>query len=122
MENHSYVPVLAFEIVCKHVVDIQSAVGDFFEPRYHSQRGGLAAARGTDKDDELVFFDGEVEVEHRLYAVAVDLVYFVKHHKAVNVFGCYAAVVCLVLLFCFLNRYFFFHFGVTYALAFDINL
>ena len=50
-----------------------SPLRDDLEAGDHPQRGGLAAARRPDEDDELVVGDVEVEALHRRGAVRVDL-------------------------------------------------
>ena len=63
------------QIVDDLAVDLHGAVGDVLQTRDHAQGGGLAAAGGTDQNDQLAVLDVEIEVEDRLHVVVIDLVY-----------------------------------------------
>src|SRR5690606_17562218 len=61
------------------VADVEPTVGDLLEPGDHAQRGGLAAPRRADEDDELAVLDLHVEVLDGLRAVRVPLPDPVEH-------------------------------------------
>jgi hypothetical protein len=73
LEDHGDVAVLGRHVVHAPAVDQEVARGDVLEAGDHAQRGGLAAARRTDEDDELLVVDREVEVLHRHDALVGDL-------------------------------------------------
>ncbi len=53
------------------VANIDLAAGHGFQPGDHAQQRGLAAARGTDDDDELAVSDFHVDAVHDLRAAGV---------------------------------------------------
>ena len=73
LEHHRDVALLRRHVVDDTVADADRALGYRFEPGDHPQRGGLAAARRADQDDELLVVDVEVERLHRDGAVRIDL-------------------------------------------------
>ena len=74
LEHHRDVPVLGNDVVDELAVDIQFARRDLFEPGDHAERGGLAAAGGTDEYHKFLIPNVEAEFEHRLVAAGIDLV------------------------------------------------
>ena len=62
LEDHGDVAVLGGDVVDDPVADGQRALGDLLQAGEHAQRGGLAAARGADEDQELPVVDLDVEV------------------------------------------------------------
>ena len=75
LEHHGDVAVLGLELVDHPVADRDLAAGDALEPRHHAQQGGLAAARGTDDDDELAVGDLHVDAVDDLDLVVVGLLH-----------------------------------------------
>ena len=73
LEDHGDVPVLGGHVVHHLAVDGQLAAADLLQARDHPQGGGLAAAGGTDQNDELPVRDLQVEVVHRQDALLRDL-------------------------------------------------
>ena len=65
-------------VVDDPVADEDLAVGDVLEPREAAQRGGLAAARRADQDQELAVVDLQVEVVDGDDVLAVPLVHVVE--------------------------------------------
>ena len=53
LEHHRDVAVLGLELVHHTIADRDVPGGDCLEPGHHAQERGLAAAGGTDDDDEL---------------------------------------------------------------------
>ena len=74
LEDHRDVAVARRDVVDDPIADAQRAGRDLLEPGDHPQRGGLAAARRADEDEELAFVDLQVEPVDGLEAVGVDLV------------------------------------------------
>ncbi|EYD75220.1 hypothetical protein Rumeso_03202 [Rubellimicrobium mesophilum DSM 19309] len=64
LEHHGDVPVLGLELVDARLVYGDLAPSDDIEPREHPQKGGLAAAGGTDEDDELSVLEAGVHAVH----------------------------------------------------------
>ena len=62
LEHHGDVPVFRLHVVHQLPVDVQLAAGDLLQAGNHPQRGGLAAAGGADKDDELLVLDIQIEL------------------------------------------------------------
>ena len=73
LENHRDVAVLWRDVVDNLAVYDDLALADFLQAGYHAQRGGFAAAGGSDKDDELLVRDVDVEVLHGNDALVGDL-------------------------------------------------
>jgi len=65
LEDHSDVPILGRHVVDQPIADVDIALGDLLQASQQAQRGGLAAARRTDKDQELLVSDFDVEVVDR---------------------------------------------------------
>ena len=57
LEHHRDVAVLGRQLGDVAVADVDRAGGDVLEPGEHAQRGRLAAAGGTDQDEELPVLD-----------------------------------------------------------------
>jgi len=57
LEDHGDVPVLRGDVVDDAIPDEHLAVRDLLQAGQHPQGGGLARARGTDQDHELLVFD-----------------------------------------------------------------
>ena len=71
LEHHGDVPVLGLQIVDHLAADGDLALADRLQSGHHAQQGGLAAARGSDDDDELAVGDLHVDpVDHLRAAVA----------------------------------------------------
>ena len=119
LEHHCYVPVLAFEVVGQHLVDVQIAVGDVLKPGYHPERSRLAASRRADKHDKLVLFYRQVEIEHRLNAVVVHLVDVLEDDKPVHGVVHDAFAVLAPYSTRFLFSYLFFHNKLPVNLSLD---
>ena len=62
LEHHGDVPVFRLHIVHQLPVDVQLAAGDLLQAGNHPQRGGLTAAGGADKDDELLVLNVQIEL------------------------------------------------------------
>src|SRR5215470_15359160 len=60
LEDYGDVAIFGREVVDKLVADVDFAGGDLFQAGHHPQRRGLAAARWSDEDDELLVVDLEV--------------------------------------------------------------
>ena len=73
LEDHGDVAVLGIDVVHELAVDVELAPGDVLEAGDHAHRGGLAAARRADDDDELAIGDLKVEVVNRDDALFGDL-------------------------------------------------
>ncbi len=65
LEHHRDVPFLRWHGVHHAVPDRDRAVGDRLESRDHPKRGGLAAPRRADQDDELPVLDRQVQIRDR---------------------------------------------------------
>lgn len=65
LEHHGDVPVLGRQVGDVAVADADGAAVDVLQPREHPQRGGLAAAGGTDQDEELPVGDLDLQLVHR---------------------------------------------------------
>ena len=74
LKNHGDIAHTGSDVVHKSITDINLAVGWLFEPGDHSQRRGLAAATGTDKDNKLPVADLERQIAHGVDAVGEFLV------------------------------------------------
>src|SRR6185295_2805334 len=57
LEHHGDIAVLGLEVVNHPIADSDLARGDGLQPRHHAQQRRLAAARGSEDDDELAVFD-----------------------------------------------------------------
>ena len=75
LEDHRDVSVLRLQIVHDLPVDLHGALGNFFEPRDHAERGALAAAGRADEHDELLILDIQVKVVYGDDIVIVNLLY-----------------------------------------------
>jgi hypothetical protein len=64
LEDHRDVAVLGREVGDVAVPDVDRAGGHLFQAGEHPQRGGLAAAGGSDEDHELAVLDLEFEIPH----------------------------------------------------------
>lgn len=53
---------LGGDIVDHSVADVDGAGAHLFQSGQHAQRGGFAAAGGTDEDEKFPVFDGDVQV------------------------------------------------------------
>ena len=73
LEDHRNVAVLGGHVVHQLAVDVQLARADLLQTRHHAQRGGFAAARRADEDDELAVGNVEVEFLHGDHALVGDL-------------------------------------------------
>ena len=73
LEHHRDVALLRRHVVDDTVTDADRALGYRFEPGDHPKRGGLATARRSDQDDELLVVDVEVERLHCDGAVRIHL-------------------------------------------------
>jgi hypothetical protein len=73
LKDHGGRALLRRQVVDAPSADQDVAVGDGLEARDHAQRGGLPAAGGAEKGDELALRDGEVEIDDGGRAVVVDL-------------------------------------------------
>jgi hypothetical protein len=73
LEHHRDVAIHRRQIVDDFIANQNVSRGDGFEPGYHTQRGGLAAAGRADKDHELLVADLQVHVLHGVH-LAVFLV------------------------------------------------
>ena len=62
LEDHGDVAVLGGHIVHDLAVDEELALADLFQAGHHAQGGGLAAAGGTNQNDELLIGDVQVEL------------------------------------------------------------
>ncbi|EBA06968.1 hypothetical protein SSE37_00815 [Sagittula stellata E-37] len=62
LEHHRDAALRGRHIVDHHSVDFKVTAGDPFQPCDHAQKGGLAAARGTDKDDQFSGLDLKVDI------------------------------------------------------------
>ena len=71
LKHHRDVAVLGLHIVHDATVDLERARGDVLQACDHAQRSRFAATRRSDKDDELLVGDLEVEILHPLVAVWV---------------------------------------------------
>jgi len=67
LEHHAEAAVARLEIVDHAPVDADFARSRVLETGNHAQRRRLAAAGGTDEDDELAVFDVEGQIFHRLH-------------------------------------------------------
>ena len=61
LEHHGDAAVAWLHIVAQLAADPQLAARNVLKPGDHPQQGGLAAARGADKDDEFAMLDLEVD-------------------------------------------------------------
>ena len=73
LEDHRDVAFLRSQVVDDLVADQEVAVGDLLEACDHPQCRRLATAGRSYQDHQLAVLDPQVEVEHRLGAVVVDL-------------------------------------------------
>ena len=73
LKDHGDIPVLGGHVVDQLVVDVELAPGDVLQSGDHPQRGRLAAARRTDKDNELSVADLQVEIVYGNDALFGDL-------------------------------------------------
>jgi hypothetical protein len=62
LEDHCDVAVLGGQVGDVTVADPDLAAVDLLEAGEHAQRGGLAASRGADEDEELAVLDVDVEL------------------------------------------------------------
>lgn len=60
LEHHGDVPLLGLEVVHHAPVDSDLAAADLFEASNHPKRRGLAAAGGSDQNDELAILNRKV--------------------------------------------------------------
>ena len=81
LEDHRHVTVPGRHPVDHPVADLDLALGDRLEAGDHAQRGGLAASRGADEDQELAVRDLHAEVPHGSGAVGVDLPHVAQLHR-----------------------------------------
>ena len=77
LEHHCDVAVLRLERVDDAIADRYFTVADCLEARHHAQQGRLAAAGGTNDDDELAVGDVQIDAVDYL-DVAVALGYLAK--------------------------------------------
>ena len=71
LENHRDVTVFRFEVVDDLVTDLQGAAGDVFQTGDHTKCGRLTTAGRTDKDDEFLIGDLQVEVFDRFIPIRI---------------------------------------------------
>ena len=64
LKHHGDIPVLGLHVVDQLAVDVQLAAGDLLQTGHHPQRGGLAAAGGTNQNNELLVGDVQAELLH----------------------------------------------------------
>ena len=74
LEDHRDIAILGRDIVDQLVVDVQFALGDFFQAGDHAQGGGLATAGRADQNDELFVFDVQGEVADGRHATGIDFI------------------------------------------------
>lgn len=73
LEHHRDVPVLGRQVRDVAVTDADGAGVHVLEPREHAERGGLAAAGGTDEDEELAVLDVDLQsIDGGLLGTRVD--------------------------------------------------
>ena len=65
LENHCNIPAFGVDVVNKRVAYVQLSVGNFFKPRNHSQRCGLAAAGRADEHYKLAVLYFHIKVLYR---------------------------------------------------------
>ena len=78
LEHDGNVAPRRVDIVDGPPADADRAARHAFEPGDHAQRGGFAAARGSEQDHELAIRDVERHATHRMHPVGVDLVDLVE--------------------------------------------
>jgi hypothetical protein len=72
-KHHGHVARANRQVVDASAVDQQIARADLFQSSQHPQRGGFAAARGTENGQELAVVDRQVEITYRRRAVRIGL-------------------------------------------------
>ena len=75
LEHHRNAALPGALLVGALAVDQKFALADFLQPGDHPQRGGLAAAGGTNENNELAFLDFQVEIVHGMETIGVDFIY-----------------------------------------------
>ena len=85
LEHHGHVAVFGRGLGDVLAVQEQVAGGDILQACDHAQGGGLAAAGGTDQDDQLAVLDVQIEVIDCLNVIVVDLVYMLYFQLCHNV-------------------------------------
>ena len=78
LENHRDIAILRRHVVHQTIADVQFAFRNLFKTRDHTERRGLAAARRTDQNDELLVLDIQAEVGNSGHVAGVNLVDVVK--------------------------------------------
>src|SRR5262249_15277002 len=89
LEDHRDVAILRLELVHDASADDDLAARDLLEPGDHPQERRLAAARGTDDDDELAVRHVDVHaVDHLVAGVALpDIAQFDSGHGGIGYFS-----------------------------------
>ena len=80
LEDHGDVPVFGLHIIDDLSVDLQGAAGDVFQTSDHPQRGGFAAAGGTDEDHEFLILNLQVEVVDSHDVLVIDFFDMLKSY------------------------------------------
>src|SRR5262249_61309187 len=85
-DHHRYYAVVWRHVVDYFAADHDIAAGDVLEPCDHPQRGGLAAAGGTDENHELMVGDIEIDTAHRFDLVVTfdNLAQIYLGHESLN--------------------------------------
>ncbi len=81
LEDHGDVPILRGHIVDHSLTDLEVAFGDLLETRNHPQKGGLAASRRSDQNEELTVGDVEVDIGDRTSASGVNLADLLESYR-----------------------------------------
>ncbi len=95
LEDHGNVPVLGGHVVDQCVVDVQFAPRDLLQAGDHAQGGGFSAARGADKNNELLVLDLQVELLDSHHALLGDLKIDLLFRCILTFFGLFGALLLL---------------------------
>ena len=74
LEDHGHVTVLSRSVGHILAVDEQLAAGNILKACHHTQGSGLAAAGGTNQDDQFAVLNVQIKVEYCLNIIVIDLV------------------------------------------------
>ena len=84
LEHHCDLSFTGALVVGIFTVDQELAAADILQACDHTQSGGLAAAGGTNENDEFALFDFQVEIVHCMIAVGINFIYSFQRQVSHN--------------------------------------
>ena len=73
LEDHRDVPVFGLDIIDELAINVEFSAGDVFQAGDHAERRGFSAAGRTDKNNEFLVLDFDVDVVDGRHTTAVHL-------------------------------------------------